>query len=193
MNNFPQHVVDHGSLLYRIHHAANGAWFFRADGLFRFDLTDRPGHGTCYFAESPLGAFVETLQSFRSISLPRAEIAGRRLFAVKADFALVLADVTDNAAGRYGIDASVGASSASDYAHSQALATRAFDAGFAGIRYHVRNDLSQRLVGVALFGPTGPHGDDLWPGDDQAIGEEIVALACRDLYFRTRGPLLDPA
>lgn len=192
MNNFPQYVVGHGSLLYRIHRASNGPWYFRDDGLFRFDLTDRAGYGTCYFADSPLGAFVETLQSFRNVSLPRSEIAGRRLFGVRVDYAFVLADLTDNAAGRYGLDAAIGASTAGDYARSQSFATAAFDAGFAGVRYLVRNDLEQQLVGVALFGPVGAHTDDLLPGEDEAIGEDLVANACRDLYFRTRGPLLDP-
>lgn len=191
MQHFPQHVIEYGSNLWRIHGKARSPWFFRADGTFRFDLCDRPGFGTCYFAEAPLGAFVEALQSFRSVSLPRGELAARRLFRLPVAHAVVVADVTAPQAGSFGVDASIGAGRRGDYSESQSLATKIFDAGFAGIRYFVRNDPSQTLRGVALFGPAGPH-DDLLDGNDLPIEEALVARACAEQSFRTRGPLLDP-
>jgi hypothetical protein len=193
MAGFPQHVIGPGHTLWRIHGSTHGPWFFRDDGLFRFDLRGRPGWGTCYFAEDPLGAFVETLQNFRTVPLPRAELVNRKVYAYDVGHALVLADVTTNQAGGFGVDASASASSGGYYAGSQALAVGFFDAGFAGIRYRVRHDLSQDLIGIALFGPAGPQPDNLLDGQDHDIGEALVTRACKETYFRTQGPLLDPA
>jgi hypothetical protein len=53
-------------------------------------------------------------------------------------------------------------------------------AGFDGIRYLVRHDPSQRLYGIALFGPVGapPPGGGRWTVDDDGpIPEELVAAA----------------
>jgi hypothetical protein len=104
----------------------------------------------------------------------------------------VLADVTEEMAARYGIDASIGASTPADYNASQEFAEKCFDAGFAGVRYLVRHDPRQDLWGVALFGPDGAQPDDLLPGADEELDEMLVGRACDVAKFRTRGPLLDP-
>jgi hypothetical protein len=193
MRGFPQYVISPGRKLWRIHGSRYGPWYFRSDGTFRFDLVDRPGHGTCYFAEDPLGAFVEALQGFRTVSVPRAELRTRVLFAYSVDHALVLADVTHSEAARYGLDTSISGSTPSDYETSQDFARDAFDGGFAGVRYWVRHDLTQQLTGVALFGPDGGQPDDLLRGDGAELDEELLARACEEASFRTQGPLLDPA
>lgn len=191
LRGFPQHVLGPGCRLYRIHHTSHGPWFFHDDGLFRFDLRERPGWGTCYLAETPLGAFVESLQHFRTASLPRAELAARKLYTYEVNHALVFADITATEATRFGIDASAFAGPSGNYGASQMLATHMFDGEFSGIRYRLRNDLGQQLIGVALFGPAGAQPDDLLDGEDNDIDEELLALACREAAFRTRGPLLD--
>jgi hypothetical protein len=191
VQGFPQYITGPGASLWRIHGSSFGPWFFRNDGLFRFDLTGRPGWGTCYFAEAPLGAFVETLQGFRTVPLPRRELAARRLFQYHVKHALVFADVTGNDAARFGLDASIAGSSPGDYDASQRFASDAFDEGFSGVRYRVRHDLRQTSIGIALFGPQGAQPDDLLEGEDDEIEEALVAEACREAAFRTPGPLLD--
>ena len=192
LRGFPQHVVMPGAKLWRIHSARLGPWFFRSDGTYRFDLVGRSGWGTCYFAEDPLGAFVETLQGFTTVVLPRAELSARSLFAYEVEHALVVADVTQPPAARYGVDASIGGSSTGDYIASQGLAMDVFEAGFAGVRYFVRHDLEQRLTGIALFGPEGAQPDDLLAGSGSPIDESLLARACQEAVFRSQGPLLDP-
>jgi RES domain len=194
MRGFPQHDVAPGSLLWRIHGAEREPWFFRNDGLFRFDLLGNPDHGTCYFAEQPLGAFVETLQNFRTVPLPRSELDERRLFKLELANALSLADLTHNRAGSFEVDASLAAGPGHDYGPSQDFAAQAYRSGFAGIRYRVRHDLEQHLLGVALFGPLGSHAGDalMVPGISEEIPETVVEEAC-GIGFRVRGPLLEPA
>jgi RES domain len=194
MRGFPQCTIVPDTTLWRIHRARHDVWYFRNDGVFRFDLVGNPQHGTCYFAEDPLGAFVETLQNFRGIPLPRIELVARKLFSVEFRLALTLADLTDNAAANFDLDASIFAGSPEDYSASQEFARDAYDAGFAGVRYRVRHDMRQDLIGVALFGPLGAHsGAALPPGTDEDIPESVVASACTDIGFRVRGPLLEPA
>jgi hypothetical protein len=192
MRGFPQYVISPGAQLWRIHGSRHGPWYFRSDGLFRFDLIGRQAVGTCYFAEDPLGAFVETLQSFRTVAVPRAELDSRVLFAYCVEHAVVVADVTHPEAARYGLDASISASTPRDYGASQAFALKAFDAGFAGVRYSVRHDPGQQLKGIALFGPDGAQPDDLLTGTSGKLDETLVARACAEASFRTPGPLLDP-
>jgi hypothetical protein len=195
MEGFPQHTVAPGSELWRIHRAGKSPWFFRNDGRFRFDLVGNAQYGTCYFAEKPLGAFVETLQGFRAVPVPRPELTERRLLKLELEHALSLADTTSNSAARFGLDASIAAGSPDDYSRSQKFAQRAYEAGFAGVRYRVRNDLEQTLVGVALFGPVGSHEaiPPMPPGVSEDIPESVVNEACEALDFRVRGPLLEPA
>jgi RES domain-containing protein len=193
VQGFPQWTIPPGTPLYRIHRAVNGVWFFGNADDYRFDLTGSPSHGTCYFAEEPLGAFVETLQSFRGTALPRPELAARRMFTVAFDQPLTLADVTHNDAGSFGLDASIFAGTADRYDAGQAFALRAFASGYAGVRYRVRHDMSQDLLGVALFGPAGSHIDaDMPTGTDEDIPESVINDACIDIGFRVRGPLLEP-
>jgi hypothetical protein len=193
MLGFPQWTIPPGTSLYRIHREGNGVWFFGNADEYRFDLRGEPTHGTCYFAEAPLGAFVETLQNFRGVAVPRAEIAGRRLFTMAFTQPLTLADLTHNKAADFGLDASIFAGAADDYHQSQDFALRAFANGYAGIRYRVRHDMKQDLIGVALFGPAGPQLDaDMPDGSDDEIPESVISDACIDVGFRVRGPLLEP-
>jgi RES domain len=194
MEGFPQYTLAPGDELWRIHKEGMSPWFFRNNGRFRFDLVENPAYGTCYFAEEPLGAFVETLQGFRTVPMPRVELVQRRLFHLEVSYPLTLADTTHNAAARFGIDGSIAAGAAGHYGRSQAFAKRALDAGFAGVRYRVRNDMTQNLLGIALFGPLGSH-EPIPPmpaGVSDAIPESLVSEACQTLQFRVRGPLLEP-
>lgn len=193
IRNFPRLTIPPGSELWRIHRVGLDPWYFRNDGLFRFDLVGNPVHGTCYLAADPLGAFAETLQNFRAIPIPRAELAERRLFRANISHALSLADLTHNDASAFEIDASISAGSPEDYKSSQELAAALYRVGFAGIRYRVRNDLEQDLIGVALFGPVGAQKAvaPMPAGVSTPIPEKVVSDACDRLNFRVRGPLLE--
>jgi RES domain-containing protein len=192
-HGFPRHLIAPDSHLYRIHRDGNGPWYFNNDGDFRFDLGRASGHGTCYLAENPLGAFVETLQGFRRVPIPRPELEARRLFTVEFADTLCVADLTTNEAGSFGVDNSISSGKADDYGPSQKLARELFANGFAGVRYWVRNDLAQNEKGVALFGPAGVPDVPMPVGTSEEIPQSLVHAACETLHFMVRGPLLEPA
>lgn len=145
---FPRRTLRGDRALYRIHRADRAPWWFSADGAGRFDPPSA-GEGACYFAEAPLGAWVAVFR--RQILLDDAELRVRALTPVTLGRNLRLADLTSRRALQFGVTASLGADE--HYTDSQAFAARAWAAGFAGIRYHLRHDPAQTLHAVALFGP----------------------------------------
>jgi len=151
LDGFPALTWKTGRALWRIHRAATGFWWFSADGTGRFDPVDAEGLGACYLAQEPLGAFVEVFRT--RLELDEDDVDARRLARVELDRDLRLADVTSRRALRFGITAAVGAGG--DYDASQVFASGAAAAGYDGVRWWVRHDPAQRLVGVALFGPAG--------------------------------------
>jgi RES domain-containing protein len=178
LGRFPRRTLRGDRTIYRLHRSASGAWWFSSDGTGRFDPvgTDR---GACYLAEQPLGAWIEVFR--KRMLLSEAEIAERSLFTVVIGRDLRLADLTSRRALQFGVTASLGADE--DYDPSQAFAAAAVDAGFAGIRYHVRHDPAQRLHGIALFGAPGADPD--WPaGDDIPIPDELRAEAQATFGYR---------
>jgi RES domain len=133
----------------RMHRRHHGAWWFSSDGSGRFDLA--PPNGTCYLAETALGALVE---HFDGISvIPQEDLDQRRISVVSAGRPLRLADCTSPEARRFGADLSLSASS--DYARAQRFAAWFRGAGLEGVRYLLRNDPAATMVGIALFGPAG--------------------------------------
>ncbi len=151
LDGFPTRTVKAGQTLYRIHRAAVGAWWFSSDGTGRFDPVHADAVGACYLAAEPLGAFVEVYRT--RLAVDEDDVTARRLAAVEFSSDLRLADITSRRALRFGVTAEVGASG--EYDASQQLASHAAAAGFDGVRWWVRDDPAQRLVGIALFGPTG--------------------------------------
>jgi hypothetical protein len=151
LNGFPMRTWRAGRVLWRIHRAAVGVWWFSSDGSGRFDPVNAPGVGACYLAQWQLGAFVEVFRT--RLELDESDVDARRLARVEFAHDLRLADVTSRRALRFGITAEVGVGG--DYDKSQELASAAATAGYDGVRWWVRHDPKQRLVGIALFGPTG--------------------------------------
>lgn len=111
--------------------------------------------GTCYLAEQALAALLEVARGLTLLS--EAFVDSRRLLTVPLPTDLPVADLTATGAYRYGVTAEVAATSNYDIPHVWAHALR--DAGFAGVRYHVRHDPRAELVGIAWFGQAGrlPH------------------------------------
>ena len=140
------------SRFFRIHRAHLDPWWFSSDGTGRFDLPISTGQGTCYLAEEPTGCFLEVFRDW--ISVPESEVAVRRIVEIALPAGARLADCTATRAREFGLTAEI--HSSSDYRIPQAWAEALYEAGFAGIRYFLRHDPSQTLVGAAWFGPAGP-------------------------------------
>jgi hypothetical protein len=150
LRRFPSFRLTPARALCRVHRRDRGPWWFSHDGSGRFDLP--PPRGTCYLAESPLGAFVEV---FREIALVfQAVVDARRVSTLRVPAAVRLADCTR--ARAFGLTAEIHATE--EYAATQRWAAAFAAAGFAGVRYLVRHDPSARSVGVALFGAAGETG-----------------------------------
>jgi hypothetical protein len=181
LRGFPRHTLRGDRPLFRIHRAGRHPWWFSA-GHQRFDPVGT-GFGACHLAYDPLGAFVEVFR--RGIAIDEADIAARRLHAVRLGRDLRLADLTSRRALEFGVSASLGADPI--YDRSQELARRAVAAGYAGVRYWARHDPAQRLQSVALFGPAASPApsDPDWPtGDDGPIPADLVADARREFGYR---------
>lgn len=181
LDGFPRRTLRGDRVVYRIHRAARGAWWFSADGSGRFDPVGS-AMGACYLADKPLGAFVEVFRT--PILLPESEVKARHLQEVEVGRDLRLADLTSGRALAFGVTASLGADE--DYTRSQAFAEQALQAGYDGVRYLVRHDPRQRLYGYALFGPPGqPPAGGPWPaGGSAPINAALLADAHRHFGYR---------
>ncbi|HET6550793.1 MAG TPA: RES family NAD+ phosphorylase [Solirubrobacter sp.] len=182
LRGFPVRILRGDRAIFRIHKAARGPWWFSDDGSGRFD-PGGTGHGACYFAERPIGAWIEVFR--KRMLLAEEEILARALFTVQLSRDLRLADVTSRRALKFGVTASVGAGET--YHAGQRFAADALAASFDGVRYLVRHDPAQKLYGYAIFGPAGapdPH-DPLWPaGSDTTIPDALVDDAQRIFHYR---------
>jgi hypothetical protein len=186
LERFPRRTLRADHEIYRIHRfrrpSGNTRWWFSFDGTGRFDPVGT-GKGTCYFAERPLGAWVEVYR--RQMLLAEAAVSDRWLMSVRVGRDLRLADLTSRRALQFGVTASLGANE--QYDASQAFAADALGAGFAGIRYLVRHDPAQKLYGIALFGEAGEQPDND-QGEasilDHPISHELIAEARQRFGYR---------
>ncbi len=186
LDRFPQRTLRADRQIYRIHrsrrHSGNTGWWFSFDGTGRFDPVGT-GKGSCYFAERPLGAWVEVYR--RQMLLAETAVTDRWLMSVRLGRDVRLADLTSRRALQFGVTASLGADE--QYDASQAFAAQALGAGYAGIRYLVRHDPAQRLYGIALFGEAGEQPDNDRAETsilDSAIPDELIAEAQRRFGYR---------
>lgn len=182
--SLPRRSLTTGTRLYRIHRLARDAWFFDGSSAGRFNPADTPGRGACYWAEDALGAWVEVFRT--RMTLTEDDLKERCLSSVTLRLPLVIADITDRRALAAGVTAALAGST--NYRPAQVVADSLDRAGFDGIRWRVRHDLAQALLGVAWFGPVGPqHELDLvgLPTPEQApISQGLVAQACAEFGYR---------
>lgn len=169
----PKRELAIGTKLHRIHAAAHDPWFFSEDELGRFNPVGVVGRGSCYWAEDPLGAWVE---SFRTrILLSEAEVRLQAISTVELDEPLEVVDLTDRRA--LGAGATAALTSGADYGESQAVAAM-LQGVVGGVRWRVRHDLEQRLIGVAVFGPRGSRPEGHWgPTNTEPISRELIRSA----------------
>jgi hypothetical protein len=98
---------------------------------------------------------------------------------------LVLADCTEPRARFWGITGEI--HSSPSYQETQAWAEAFARSGFDGIRYLLRHDPSQRLAGIAVFGPAGPRPE--YPvGRRQPIGDELILEVENRFGIRSLAP-----
>lgn len=182
LSGFPARTWKAGRPLWRIHRSTRGAWWFSDDGTGRFDPVRAGGLGACYFAQDPLGAFVEVFRT--RIELDQDDVDERRLARVELNHDLRLADLTSRRALRFGVTAEIGAGG--DYDASQRLAAGLAAAGYDGIRWWVRHDPRQQLAGIAIFGPAGAPSSKARtpPPDSREIGASLLEMARRRFGYR---------
>ncbi|WP_430335963.1 RES family NAD+ phosphorylase [Rhodococcus sp. ACT016] len=150
---FPQITVRAGVPLFRTRSAKLNPWWFGTSLDNRFDL---PGTaGTCYVAESELLGLLEAWSGIRIIA--RADAAVRAISTLSVSRDLIVADTTANAAIRFGVTAEI--STTVDYALTQQWAAPLQDAGYHGIRYWARHELSHTSASIALFDSAGDQTD----------------------------------
>jgi len=143
----PSRVLPAGTRLHRIHRATRGPWYFSSDGAGRFDPIYARGRGTCYLAEHALGAWVEAFRT--NMTLLEDDVSARLLSTVELGDSMVVADLADRRALSAGVTVAV--TSGASYDDSHDIASR-LQGAVAGVRWRVRHDLAQELIGVAVSG-----------------------------------------
>jgi len=133
-----------------------GTWWFAssspdADTGGRFDLP--PPDGTCSLADSLTGAVVEKL-----LRSPVKVVVAERLDELFHTVVTVrttppVADLTAKAATGFGLNAEIHTTLQYDRTRRWAIALHR--AGFRGLRYRLRGDVTSRHSGWALFGAAG--------------------------------------
>ena len=171
LSDFPSHQLAPGQVLARIHRAGRKSGFYTSDGYGRFDLP--LPHGTCYLGEEPLASFVEVFREAAVVA--EALLNAKVLSLIQLREQVRLADVTAPKSRRFGVTGEIHTSTA--YGITQAWAAALHRAGFDGIRYLVRHDPSQRLTGVALFGPGGEHDHQFLTVQTTAVPTSLVTAA----------------
>lgn len=171
LSGFPAHQLLPGQVLGRIHRVDRTSGFYSYDGSGRFDLP--LPQGTCYLGEEPLASFVEV---FRDAAVVTEVLVNAKVLSLIQLWGEVrLADATDPKGHHFGVTGEI--HSSIDYELTQAWAAALHRAGFHGIRYLVRHDPSQRLTGVALFGPGGEHEDQFLTVKTVAVPTSLVTAA----------------
>lgn len=177
LTGFPTHEVSPAARLFRCHGLAREPWWFASDGGGRFDLAGP--QGSCYVAESPVVALLESWAGLRVI--PSYLARARTISELTLPVAVTVADATVNRAAAFGVTSEL--FTTADYPLSQLWAAALSAAGFAGIRYWARHDLRHDQACLALFSTAGVAD---WAAPDRAavsLLEEPTLLA--ELEART--------
>jgi hypothetical protein len=150
LEGFPAWRLGPERALYRVHLRTRNPWYFDSGPDGRFNLL--PPRGTCYLADTAVGAFRETLGRQGRL-IPQADVDRRALSTLTVPHECRLADCTVARARGFGITAGIHA--AEDYRRTQAWARAFADAGFQGVRYRISHDPRAPGIGIALFSEAG--------------------------------------
>jgi len=169
LSDFPAFNLTPSLRVFRIHAKDYGPWWFSTSMKSRFDLADPDG--TCYVAESRLGAFVERFQDFSVI--PFSVIRDSKIASLQLPQPLRLADCTAPQARRFGMTGEIHTVAARDI--TQAWAQAFSRDGFDGMRYFARHDPSMKRKSIAIFGAAGEVN---WPVvHDRRIDKRLIQRA----------------
>jgi len=102
--------------------------------------------------------------------VPAHIAAGRKLAALRIRTLRRLADLTNNTATDFGITSEIFTTERYDLC--QAWAAHLHAAGYEGLRYWARHDLSHTESAIALFDAAGDHTS--LPGDYVVESDEVV-------------------
>lgn len=167
-DKLPERRLGAGTKLYRLYREAAGTpWYFTSGGEGRFDPVGIESVGICYWAEDPLGAWVEVYRT--KTILTQAEVDERRLATLTIADETTVIDLTQRKGLAAGVTATLTAGR--DYSDSQALSASVAPR-VGGIRWRARHDLAQKLISVGLFGPEGPR-----PGHEPNPLSEPIPLS----------------
>lgn len=108
------------------------------------------------------------------ITIAEGDVSQRLLATVELDRPIVVADLTNRQALQAGVTAALTAGA--DYDECHQVADQA-QGRLEGIRWRVRHDMEQAMIGVALFGPAGPQPARNWP---PVKSERIPAVLVRE-------------
>ncbi|MDJ0420776.1 MULTISPECIES: RES domain-containing protein [Rhodococcus] len=129
---------------------------------------------------------ITLLETWCGIQLiPSPEIAQRVISAVVVNRELHLADATSNAAIGFGMTSEI--STTTDYALTQQWPQALHAAGFDGIRYWARDEMTHVHACVALFAPSGDQTSTVAvPSGFTVVGTDTFAGSHRPLGFAVR-------
>lgn len=117
--------------------------------------------------------------------LPEREIHARSLSTATLEHDLVVRDLTVRRALDAGVTAAITAGA--DYADAHLLAD-AMQGEDIAVRWRVRHDLEQKLIGIAWFGDSGSATDDALAGlphtETKQVPDDLVERARRAFGYR---------
>lgn len=176
LSRLPTRTLRAGVLLYRVHRRP--PWFFDASVNGRFNPTHAPGRGACYWADKPIGAFIEAFRTIRTLA--ESDVRARELSTIALHEDLVVVNLAVKRALGAGVTAAI--TSGADYDEPQRMASL-LQGRVDGIRYRARHDLTQQRISIAWFGPEGDRTSDPTAGlpvpDTQAIPDSVLEDAER--------------
>lgn len=149
LHDFPTHTYPAKQEFLRSHATANGAWWFASAGEGRFDLGG--ANGTCYVAEDSVITLLEKFGGQQIV--PSTAIQPVSIASVLLWDDLVVADLTSNKSIAFGVTAEI--FTTSNYELTQKWASALQMAGFAGLRYWARHDLTHAHAAIAIFDSAG--------------------------------------
>ncbi len=183
----PRRELAAGTRLFRIHPAGVGPWLFSGDKLGRFNPVAVAATGASYWAEDPLGAWVEKFRT--RMDLSETEVRLQAVSVCELASAIEVVDLTDRRSLAAGVTMAV--TTGADYTVSQEIAS-GMPRAASGVRWRVRHDPAQQLIGVVLLGPrgaqpgsrfgattTGPVERELIRAAEDAFGYVVLPVSAR--------------
>lgn len=146
--DFPS--ISLSGLWFRAHSASRSVWWYSSDGSGRFDLSDP--YGTCYLGSTVSVAVRERLGRRLSAGAVPAAVADQMLVS-RVRLRARVADLTDQAAERFGITREIG--TITPYDLPQRWAAALHGEGHRGLRYWPRFAVAAHDLSVALFAGAG--------------------------------------